>query len=106
MVYKESALKIARDYGDVFTSKLDSLPLNTWSGPVPSAYGWHLVNIMSKTGSGYYAYEEVKDKVIIDYNFEATERFKDELIGSLLKNYTINVEVNDRELNKELNEIF
>jgi len=100
----ESAFKIARDYGSVFTSSLDSLVTGTWVGPIQSGFGIHLVNISERKAAGHYEFNEIAEKVSIDYNFDASNNFKEELITSFLKNYTIKVDVADVTLKKELDE--
>ena len=101
-----SAFIISRDYGTSFANSLDTLEIGKWTGPINSGLGVHLVFIKEKKAGGLYTFEEVKDKVIVDYNFEASNDFKDELITSLLKNYTININLDDTQLKKELNERF
>ena len=99
-----SSSKIARDYGVAFTKNLDSLELGKWTGPIHSGFGVHIVFIENKLEGGFYAFEEVKEKVSVDYNFDASNDFKDELITTLLKNYRIIVEVQDVNLKKGLDE--
>jgi hypothetical protein len=99
-----SALKIARDYGSAFATALDSLPIGEWTGPIYSGFGVHIIFITEKKPSSYFTFNEVAAKVNVDYNYEASNNFKKELIASLLKNYTININLDDSELKKELNE--
>lgn len=99
-----SALKIARDYGSAFATALDSLPIGEWTGPIYSGFGVHIIFISEKKPSGYFSFNEVAEKVNVDYNYEASNDFRKELITSLLKNYTININLDDSELKKELNE--
>ena len=101
---KESELKIARDYGSAFATALDSLPIGEWTGPIYSGFGVHIIFITEKKPSSYFTFNEVAEKVNVDYNYEASNDFRKELIASLLKNYTININLDDSELKKELNE--
>jgi hypothetical protein len=39
----------ARDFGREFAAELEKLPLDTWTGPVPSAFGQHLVRVTART---------------------------------------------------------
>lgn len=39
----------ARDFGREFAAELEKLPLDTWAGPVPSAFGQHLVRVTART---------------------------------------------------------
>ena len=58
---KESEQTIARDFGTLFASNLNSLTLNQWTGPIQSAYGFHLVYISEKVSSGYFSFTEAKE---------------------------------------------
>lgn len=100
------ALKISIDFGKAFSSTLDTLALQKWTGPVRSGYGIHLVFIEEKQSSGIYTYEEVSDKVNIDYNFHASNEFRKELVTSLLKNYNLSFDLDDNELKQALIESF
>jgi parvulin-like peptidyl-prolyl cis-trans isomerase-like protein len=97
-------LKIAIDFGSTFAKSLDTLALNKWVGPISSGFGNHLVFISEKTLSGTYTYEEVADKVNLDYNFYASKKFKRELINTLLKGYKLNFDLSDKSLKTKLSE--
>jgi hypothetical protein len=101
-----SSYQIARDYGSVFAKSLDSLETGKWSGPIYSGFGVHLVLIEEKKEAGFYNFEEVQEKVTVDYNFDASNDFKAELITTLLKNYNIKIDVTDVNLKKGLDEKF
>lgn len=96
--------QLAIDFGNAFAYALDSLPINKWAGPISSGFGWHIVFINEKETSGFYTFNEVKDRVSINYNFEASQNFKKELITTLLKNYKITFELDNNQLKEELNE--
>jgi parvulin-like peptidyl-prolyl isomerase len=99
-----SAFAISRDYGTSFAKSLDTLEIGKWSGPINSGLGVHLVFIKEKKAGGLYTFEAVKDKVIVDYNFEASNDFKKELITTLLKGYKISIDIESKNLKKVLDE--
>ncbi len=99
-----SAFLIARDYGSAFTKSLDSLETGKWAGPIISGFGVHIIFIKEKKPAGYYTFKEVAEKVNVDYNFDASNEFKTELIITFLKNYNININVSDANLKKSLDE--
>jgi hypothetical protein len=101
-----SSYQIANDLGSAFAQRLDSLEVGQWTGPITSSYGVHIVFIKEKKEGGYFTFEEVGEKVTVDYNFDASNDFKEELITSLLKNYTVVIDVADMNLKNELNEKF
>ena len=98
--------KLALDFGHGFTAALDSLPIGKWTGPVKSGLGVHLVFIINKKPSGFFSFEEVANKVKVDYSFETSTAFRKELIATMMKKYTINIDVSDGELTKALHEKF
>jgi len=100
--HHESAIKIAGDFGASFEAALDSLPLNRWAGPVRSGYGFHLIYVSERKTGGYYSFQEIREKVGVDYNFDASNDFKEELIASLLKSYSIHLEIKDKTLETAL----
>jgi hypothetical protein len=100
------AIKIARDLGSIFTTALETLPMGEWTGPIISGLGIHIVYISERKPAGYFTFNEVAEKVNVDYNYKASNDFKKELITSLLKNYAIIVKLDDEELKRELNEKF
>jgi hypothetical protein len=64
------------------------------------------LSLLKKKEKAYFTFEEVVEKVTVDYNFDASNDFKEELIASLLKNYTVVIDVADVNLKNELNEKF
>lgn len=94
-----SADKLARDFGSSFIMALDTLPIGQWTGPIRSGIGIHLVKIDQKVPGDYYTYEQVANRVSTDYNFEASRNFKQELIKTLLKKYTLTFDLASDTLN-------
>jgi len=99
-----SISKISRDYGSAYVEALDTLEIGKWTGPVHSGFGVHIVQITEKKQARYFNFKEVAEKVLVDYNFDASNTFKEELISTLLKNYTVLFNLMDKELKKELDE--
>jgi parvulin-like peptidyl-prolyl isomerase len=42
---------VARDFGLEFAAELEKLPLDSWAGPVSSAFGQHLVRVTARTAA-------------------------------------------------------
>ncbi|MCE9625839.1 MAG: peptidyl-prolyl cis-trans isomerase [Deltaproteobacteria bacterium] len=57
----ESSLQ--RSFGAAFTQHLQNLPAGTWTGPLPSSYGWHLVFIEGIRPPEVPALEQVASQV-------------------------------------------
>ncbi|MEE9543772.1 MAG: peptidylprolyl isomerase [Thermodesulfobacteriota bacterium] len=86
---RESSVDIARLFGENFSDNLFKLDLNNWHGPVESGYGLHLVRLSEKTGSRLPALSEVKEKVLIDWNFDEREKTNEDIYQRLKENYEI-----------------
>lgn len=70
----QASQEVSRHFGDEFAAGLSKLPIGEWSGPVRSAYGWHLVRLTQKHESVVLPYEAVADKVLTQW--QEGERLK------------------------------
>ena len=61
---------IARLFGTGFADAVSTLPAGTWSGPVPSTYGMHLVRVRGRTPSGAPSLDALRDRVVADLREE------------------------------------
>ncbi len=96
--------KVSLDFGSKFAAALDTLSIGKWTGPVMSGFGVHLVFIDSRKPAGFFDLSEVSEKVVVDYNYDASNDFKKELIASFLKNYAIELNLSNTMLKQELSE--
>jgi hypothetical protein len=53
----------ARDFGGEFAAALETLPLDTWVGPLASAFGQHLVRVSARTPAQAPPLAEVRAQV-------------------------------------------
>jgi len=53
-------------FGRQFAAALAALDAGDWHGPIPSAYGTHLVRVSSRTNSSVPTVGEVRDRVVAD----------------------------------------
>ncbi len=85
-----SAPQIGNLFGNDFADGLTDLePADNWQGPIRSAYGWHLVRLEVRQPERLPAYDEVADRVTVDFNMAQRERANDAYYQSLLKRYEI-----------------
>lgn len=79
--------RIETDFGADFAAALRDAPLNTWTGPVESALGVHLVRVEARRGSEEPALADVHARVSADWEDarrdEALEAAVRELIEAL-----------------------
>jgi hypothetical protein len=83
---------IARLFGERFGRALFDAPSGQWSGPVESAYGWHLVWVESRSTGDAPAFEEVRPQIERDVMYEKRKKAETELIERLKQKYEIVVE--------------
>ena len=96
ILQKSYAERSAREIGDLFgrdftaalTTLADDQP-DAWQGPIPSAYGWHLVRISSRQPAREPLMQEVMDSVQRDYLQDRRRRANDEFYQGLKQRYDI-----------------
>ena len=54
---------IARDYGPDYRAQVEAAATGQWTGPVRSAYGWHLLWVESRKPGAQAPFEEVRTDV-------------------------------------------
>jgi hypothetical protein len=84
--------EFASRFGDEFAAQLDTLPSGRWTGPVPSAYGYHLVFVAQRTPARLPAFAEVEQAVLRDWRDARLREARDALYKGLLKRYKVSVE--------------
>ncbi|WP_152025168.1 peptidyl-prolyl cis-trans isomerase [Congregibacter litoralis] len=84
--------ELASRFGQGFTDSLSALPEGRWSGPVPSAYGYHLVFIESVRARAQPPLGAVRAAVLRDWRAEHVEKAREELYASLLDRYTVKIQ--------------
>ena len=58
---------VARSFGREFPKKLSALPVGSWSGPVESTYGLHLVLIRKRTAGRLPPLNDVREAVLNEW---------------------------------------
>jgi len=89
---ERSQSEIARLFGGGFADSIVDLPVATWSGPVLSGYGVHLVYIHSRRAAVAPTLDEVREKVLQDWKDEKRKELSDTYITNLLARYDVKVE--------------
>ena len=80
---------VARDFGEEFAKKLESLPLNVWQGPIASGMGAHLVRITERTPSELPELAAIRPQVLREWENQRRESNRAEVYQAMLKNYRI-----------------
>jgi len=61
---------VARDFGLEFAAELEKLPVDTWAGPVSSAFGQHLVRVTARTAARIPPLADVRAAVAREWENE------------------------------------
>lgn len=83
---ERSQRQIADLFGREFGDKLPTQAVDTWTGPIRSAYGWHLVYITAVLEARQQPLAEVRERVAADLTLNkrqsANERYYQDLLSS------------------------
>lgn len=96
ILQKNYAERSAREIGDLFgrdfaqaLAELDRALPEQWQGPIPSAYGWHLVRLTGAEDSREPLMSEVMDAVQRDFLQERRRTANDDFYEGLKSRYEI-----------------
>lgn len=84
--------QIERGFGGEFAQKILTLPLGSWTGPVISGFGAHLVFISERTDGRMPALDEVREAVKRDWTLEQRKTLKEKIYRTLLEKYHVVIE--------------
>jgi parvulin-like peptidyl-prolyl isomerase len=84
-----TALELEKQFGTDFTAEVLSLPEQTWSGPVRSEYGLHLVKLSDRKPGRIPALAEVRDKVESDLLYEARSAVREQGFQEIAGKYRV-----------------
>ncbi len=89
---ERSQSEIARLFGGGFAESVADLPVETWSGPVLSGYGVHLVYIHDRQAAVAPALDDVRNKVLQDWKDEKRKELSESYITNLIASYNVKIE--------------
>lgn len=84
-----SAQVIDGTFGMGFFESLGALPLGTWTGPVQTPLGQHLVRVTERGEARQPALAEIRARVEQDWRADFTARLREERFNALLSRYEI-----------------
>ncbi|WP_165354667.1 peptidyl-prolyl cis-trans isomerase [Tropicimonas sp. IMCC6043] len=76
-------------FGGGFAEALDAQPQGEWSGPIGSAYGAHLVRVTNRTAPLLPPFDEIRDRVLLDWRREMTEELARSRYEALVAQYEV-----------------
>jgi hypothetical protein len=86
------ASDITRVFGSEFTDGLDALPIGSFSGPVRSGFGLHLVDLRARNDGRPATLAEARAAVERDLQHDRTERASEAFYAKLRASYTVRIE--------------
>ena len=94
MLQSQYARRSQREIGDLFgrafAERLIAIEtLGKWQGPIQSAYGWHAVLVENRRPVQGLPYQQVKDKVLLDWRQERRVEANKAYLAGLLDTYEV-----------------
>lgn len=83
---------IERVFGKQFADALESLPVDSWHGPLRSSLGVHMVNLSAKDAGRRATLDEVRAEVERDFLFVRTTRANAVHFDKLRARYTVRIQ--------------
>lgn len=80
---------VDRVFGAGFSKLLGEVPEGRWTGPVASAYGWHLVAVEAFEPPPEVSFDDVRAAVERDYLYQRQDEARTALVDRLKQGYDI-----------------
>jgi hypothetical protein len=84
--------KVENSFGGGFAEALSDLPVGTWSGPVRSGLGLHLVKVTESQPARLAPFAEIRDFVARQYEYYTVLDAQERMYRELLDKYEIRIE--------------
>lgn len=91
-ISRASTMQIRRDFGPAFASAIQDLAIGTWSKPIASSFGLHLVRITAKSDFEPASLADVRERVLTDYRLYRHDQQINEALERLKKKYQVKME--------------
>lgn len=86
------AQQVENAFGGGFSESLTDLRVGTWSGPVRSGLGLHLVQVTERQPEQLAPFEEIRDYVARQYEYYTVLDAQDRMFRELLDRYDVRIE--------------
>ncbi|MGF1466329.1 MAG: peptidyl-prolyl cis-trans isomerase [Sandaracinaceae bacterium] len=83
-VVSETPAAVDARFGDGFAARVAGLPEGRWAGPVPSAFGFHLVRVGQRDPGRPSALAEIEAEVRADWARDATDEAREAAVRALI----------------------
>jgi hypothetical protein len=85
----ETEQSVSNAFGPGFARAVFALETNTWSGPIESGYGFHLVRISALQEARLPSLSEVRARVVEDWKREQEQTAKQRYLAELRRKYDV-----------------
>jgi hypothetical protein len=85
----ETEQSVSNAFGPGFARAVFAFSTGTWSGPIESGYGVHLVRISARQDARLLSLSDVRDRVVSDWKREQEQSAKQRYLDELRKKYDI-----------------
>jgi hypothetical protein len=85
---------VARDFGESFAARLETVPVGEWVGPINSSSGAHYVRVWERTPAVSPALAAVRDHVVREWENDRRERARNDAYARMRGEYSISIERN------------
>ena len=86
------ASAVNRLFGNNFFEQIAQTPTDTWSGPVQSSYGIHLVRIGERIAGRLPSLAEITDTVLRDWKTANSQKLREKYYTKLRRQYVVNID--------------
>jgi len=87
-----AAPEIGRRFGGHIAAALEATPVGRWTGPVPSAYGLHLLRVEARTDARLPPLDEVRPALRAEWAARRRREALDASVAALVSRYAVAVE--------------
>ncbi len=87
--------EVARLFGREFASRLAEIEPGSWTGPVRTGFGLHLVRVLERLPGRMPELGEVREKVEREWRFMRRQESDEQFFRSLRDRYTVEVQLPD-----------
>lgn len=87
---RRSTREVGDLFGRAFALQLAELPAQeAWQGPLRSAFGWHAVQLTERQAAKTLSFEQVQEKVALDWKQQQRQAANEAYLQNLLVSYEI-----------------
>jgi len=88
----ETEIQLDRKFGENFSTKLEAIEINQWSGPIKSAFGLHFILLKTRKLAELKAFERVQKSVLEDWQYQNVKAYQKQYEQGLLDIYQVDVQ--------------